>query len=89
MIKHKARGNKATIVVQVPSAGKLIANGKGIHRTSKRLKKNGGPTAITIHATRQIRENLKHHHHMNVQVHIAFKPKHGKTLHTKLKVHLR
>lgn len=56
--KH-AHGGRATIVVQVPSAGRLIASGKGIVRKVKRVKGTGRRVSISVHLNRGLARKLR------------------------------
>ncbi len=44
-MSHKVTGHIATLVVKVPSAGKLVATGKGL---SKASKKSTGASTLTV-----------------------------------------
>ena len=91
VLNHRVHGAKATIVLHVPSAGELVANGRGLSEVSKRIDKHGGPVGITITLTRHFRSKLRHgdRHHMRVQVHLKFKPRHGRTITAHVNVKLR
>ena len=89
--KKHVRGSKATIVLHVPYAGKLVANGKGISKVSKRIAKHGGRMAVTVKLKAHFRRMLalSHRHHITVKVHLSFHSKHHKTLHAAVRVRLR
>lgn len=89
--RRHSHGAKATIIVDVPSAGKLIAGGKGVARATKPIAKHGGRMAVTVHLKRHFRRKLRHshRHHITVKLHLKFKPAHGETLRAQRKVKLR
>lgn len=82
VVKHSAKGHgRATIVVQVPSAGKLVASGGGIVKSAKRAGK-AKRVAIGVKLDAHARKLLAKHRNrrLKVTVHLRFDPKHGHTL---------
>jgi hypothetical protein len=73
VISHKVKGAKATIVLEVPSAGTLSAAGKGLRRISRETAKG---ERVTIHpalskaGTSSLR---KHHRKLQVPIKVIFK----------------
>jgi hypothetical protein len=73
LISHKVRGAKATVVIEVPSAGSLTAAGKGLRKISRETAKG---ERVTIHpalsraGTSSLR---KHHRRLKVPVKVSFK----------------
>jgi hypothetical protein len=78
VVRHSFHGGVARIAVSVPSAGKLLASGKGLSRATKRVKK---ATTVTIRLipTKSTRRFLAHHrkHGRKVAVRLLFVPSHG------------
>jgi hypothetical protein len=76
-LSHRVKGSKATIVVEVPSAGFLTVTGRGIHRISRETAKG---ERVTLHPalTRAGSASLrKHHRRLKVPVKVSFKPVSG------------
>jgi hypothetical protein len=48
VVSHEVKGKTATIQVKVPSAGKLVASGKGLFKASKKTK---GASTLTVMLT--------------------------------------
>jgi hypothetical protein len=78
VVKHSVNGKTATIVVSVPSAGKLVATGKGLSRATG---KAGGAGTVTVKMTLSSNEQAflaKHKgRRLKVAVKLLFTPKHG------------
>jgi hypothetical protein len=73
VISHKVKGDRATIVVEVPSAGKLSVGGKGLRTISRETAK---AERITLHPglTRAGVSSLrKHHRKLKVPIKVSFK----------------
>lgn len=87
--KREIHGGKATIVVQVPSAGKLVATGKGITTAMKKAAK-AKVMSVTVRLKQRALRMLAHHPHrkLRVVVRLRFKPKHGKPIDSSLVVML-
>jgi hypothetical protein len=76
--RHKAEGATAIIVASVPSAGKLVASGKGLSLATATLGKAGTATLrLTLSANE--RRFLVHHPGRRLKVHakLRFTPAHG------------
>jgi hypothetical protein len=80
---RKVKGETATIQVSVPSAGKLVATGKGLSKASKTATgastqtikltlTNGEATTLSKHKGRRLKATI----------HLTFAPKKGKKLKT-------
>ncbi len=92
ILKHRVRGAEATIILHVPSAGRLTASGRGISKVSKQVSKHGGRVGITVRLKRHFRRLLAHRrrrHAITVTVHLRFKPPHGKAIAGRERVRLR
>lgn len=78
VLDRKARGSKATIVVQVPSAGRLVARGNGVSSVSEVVRK-AGRKAIALTLSKHERKLLARHRGRRLRVHVklVFKPAHG------------
>ncbi len=78
IVRHSVRRGVVTITVSVPSAGKLVAGGKGLLRTSKRVKKAGTVT-VRLTPTKTTQRFLAHHRKrvLRIPVRLVFVPSHG------------
>lgn len=81
VLHHSTKGTKATVVVSVPSAGRLEAAGKGIAHVVRVLRK-GGSTMLRLTLSKTERRLLAKHGGRRLRVHVKlrFAPKHGKRL---------
>jgi hypothetical protein len=73
VISHKVKGQRATVVVEVPSAGKLSVGGKGLRTISRETAKS---ERVTLHPglTRAGISSLrKHHRNLKVPIKVSFK----------------
>jgi hypothetical protein len=81
VVKHTVKGHTATIVVSVPTAGKLVATGNGV---SKGSGKAGKAQDVTVKLTLSKKDQalLAAHHgrKVKVDVKLAFTPKKGSKL---------
>lgn len=89
--RKRVDGEAANIVIEVPSAGKLIVSGKGIaERVEREKRKQGGRIAVTVHLKRSAAKQLRQRHRrrLTVRLDFTFTPKHGPTLdgHTKVRL---
>lgn len=87
VIRHGVKGSKATIVVQVPSAGTLVATGSAVKRSTKRVAKAGNVTIGVSLSSRDRRVLSKRpHERINAKVTLRFRRKHAAplTAHVKL-----
>jgi hypothetical protein len=80
----------ARIVVSLPSAGKLLASGRGLLRATRKVTK-AGTVRLTLTPTRGTRRFLAHHrkHGLRVAVRLLFVPTHGGRLSDHLTILLR
>ncbi|HXB16108.1 MAG TPA: hypothetical protein VNV44_10250 [Solirubrobacteraceae bacterium] len=78
VLSHSFRGHRATIVVQVPSAGVLSASGKGLHAIRQETAK---AERVTLHPslTRAGTASVRRHrrHGVKVPIKVSFKPVSG------------
>ena len=76
VVTHKVKGNTATLEVSVPSAGKLVASGRGLSKATKTSK---GATTLTVKLTLIKTEVafLKRHHakRLKATIHLTFTTK--------------
>ena len=84
---HKVKGRTATIQVSVPSAGKLVASGKGLSKGSGKIGKAGTITVkLTLSKAEQAFLNKRDKQHpgrkLEAKIHLTFTPKHGAKLKT-------
>jgi hypothetical protein len=81
VVRHSGNGKTATIAVSVPSAGKLVAAGRGLSRATGNA---GGAGTVTVKMTLSSNEQAflaKHHgRRLKVNVKLLFTPTHGSKL---------
>jgi hypothetical protein len=69
VVSHRVKGETATIQVKVPTAGKLVASGKGLSKATKKAKgastltvkltlTNGEATALSEHKGRKLKATI-------------------------------
>jgi hypothetical protein len=81
VMSQSVKGNTATIVANVPSAGRLVASGAEIKGSVKRVGKAGTVTigvTLTSHGLRVLAKNP--HQRVNANVKLRFTPEHGAPL---------
>jgi hypothetical protein len=89
VVGHRVKGKTATIQVKVPSAGKLVASGKGLSKASKQAKgastltvkltlTSGEATALSRHKGRQLK----------AKINLTFTPRSGAKLKTSTTVNV-
>jgi hypothetical protein len=78
VLRHAVSGKTATIAVSVPSAGRLVATGRGLDRASAKAGAAGTVTLkLTLSGAEQ-RFLAKHHgRRLKVTVRLRFTPAHG------------
>jgi hypothetical protein len=83
VVGHKVRGKAATIQVNVPAAGKLVASGKGLSKASKQAK---GASTLTVKLTLTNGEAALLSRHkgrkLKARINLTFSPRKGKQLKT-------
>jgi hypothetical protein len=81
VVRHSVKGSKATVVVSVPTAGKLIVTGDGLVGGIKTLRKAGEAT-VDLSLSKQQQLLLARHpdRKLKVRVHLLFEPAHGSHL---------
>jgi hypothetical protein len=67
IISHKVKGNRATLVVQVPSAGRLTVSGKGFKKVATQAAK---AERLTVHTTltKARAASLRKHHRRRTSI---------------------
>jgi hypothetical protein len=81
VLGHKVKGVHAHIRVQVPSAGTLVATGKGLERWVKRVAKAKVVTIAVTLSKRDLNVLAKHpRQRVNAKVTLTFRRKHGAPL---------
>jgi hypothetical protein len=90
VVRHAVRGHVATITVSVPSAGKLLASGKGFARAAKKVSKAGTAT-IKLTVSKAERRFLSRHpkRRLKAAVKLLFIPSHGARLSTHVTILVR
>lgn len=81
VLRHSFRGDTATIVASVPSAGRLVASGAGLSRVKRELRKAGSVT-LTLVLTNAERALLAHHpgRQLKVSIELKLTPVRGRPL---------
>lgn len=90
VLGHSVHGTHARIRVRVPSAGRLVASGKGIQQVGKKATKARTITievSLNKHDRRVLAANPKQR--VNTKVQLKFTPTHGASLTTHVKLLLR
>ncbi|HEV3092933.1 MAG TPA: hypothetical protein VGY30_00300 [Solirubrobacteraceae bacterium] len=83
VVRHKLSGGRLRVVLRVPSAGRLLASGRGIRRATRAIARAGTVQLnlrVTAHGTRRAHK---------LRVKLTFAPKHGSRLTTQLTVLVR
>ena len=90
VIRHNVSGNHATVVVQVPSAGTLVADGGAVRKATRRITKAETLT-LTLPLSHSGQRFLAHHHGRRLQVPItlSFSPSQGPRLQARVAVLMR
>jgi hypothetical protein len=90
VLRHSVKGKHATVVVSVPSAGRLIADGGGVLRSSRVIRKAGTVT-LTLGLSRSEQHFVAHHHNrrLKVPIKLSFTPAHGGQLSARVAVLMR
>jgi hypothetical protein len=77
ILSHKVNGRVATLVVQVPSAGRLTLSGAGARSVSQKVGKAGRVTIEVVLSKVGTASLRKHHNRLKVKFKAAFKPSSG------------
>jgi hypothetical protein len=90
VLRHRVKGRTATIAVSVPSAGRLVASGSGLSRTT-RTANAAGTVTVTVALSPSEQRFLSHHlgRRLRATVKLLFTPKHGSRLSTSVTVLIR
>jgi ribosomal protein L11 len=77
-VSHKVKGKTATIKISVPSAGKLVATGKGVSKGTGKASKAGDVT-VKVSLTKKEQAFLAKHkgRKLKVDVKLVFTPASG------------
>lgn len=84
---HHVSGKTATLVVRVPSAGKLVATGAGLTAATK-VVTTAKSVTLNVSLTRKEQAFLAHHAHRKLKLHVRlrFAPKKGSKLSSSVSV---
>ncbi|MCL2770167.1 MAG: hypothetical protein FWD42_08695, partial [Solirubrobacterales bacterium] len=87
VISHRVNGKHATVVVQVPEAGSLLASGGGVVPKARRIAKAGTVT-MTLRLSAAEQRFVAHHHgrRLKVPLELSFTPGHGPRLSARVAV---
>jgi hypothetical protein len=82
VVKHTVKGHTATLVVSVPSAGKLVASAKGLSKAAKSTA--AGTVTVKLRLTKQTARTPSRPRDLifTAKIHLTFTPKHGGRLKT-------
>jgi hypothetical protein len=76
VISAKVKGTKASVMVHVPTAGKLAVSGPGLRQADKMLKQAGKIT-LEVGLSRAGLASLHRHHRLKVTLNASFRPSTG------------
>ncbi len=83
VLRHHVNGRTATIVVSVPSAGKLVATGNGLSKGTGKIGKAGNVTVkLTLSKGEQAFLNKHKGRKLRATIHLTFTPTRGSKLKT-------
>ncbi len=87
VLRHGFHGRFATIVVSVPSTGRLVASGRGFSRRAKTFAKAGTAT-LKLALSKNERRLLAHNrsHRLRLAIQLKFTPNHGARLSAQVKL---
>jgi hypothetical protein len=87
VLRHSVRGRHATVVVSVPSAGRLTADGGGVLRSSRVIAKAGTVT-LTLRLSRSEQRFVARHRgrRLKVPIKLSFTPGRGQRLQARVAV---
>ncbi|MCL2769916.1 MAG: hypothetical protein FWD42_07410, partial [Solirubrobacterales bacterium] len=90
VIRHAVRGKHATVVVSVPSAGRLVAGGGGLSRVSRTVR-GAGTVTVTLMLSRQDQRFVARHNgrRLMAPIRLSFTPAHGRPLQARVAVLMR
>ncbi|MCL2770058.1 MAG: hypothetical protein FWD42_08125, partial [Solirubrobacterales bacterium] len=90
VIRHTVSGKHATVVVSVPSAGRLVADGGGVLPKARMVSKVGIVT-MTLRLSSSEQRFLAHHRgrRLEVPIQLSFSPSHGRRLSARVAVLMR
>jgi hypothetical protein len=87
VLRHTVSGKHAIVVVSVPSAGRLYADGGGVIRSSRVIRKAGTVT-MTLKLSKAEQLFLARHHgrRLKVPIKLSFTPTHGRNMRAQVAV---
>jgi hypothetical protein len=90
VLRHRVRGAVATITVKLPSAGTLLASGRRLSRSTRKVKE-AATVAVRLRVVRSEQRVLARHRRrrLKVAVELRFIPTHGSKLASHVTVILR
>ena len=90
VLRHSVNGGHATVVVSVPSAGMLVVDGGGVHRSARRVARAGTVT-LTLRLSKGEQRFVAHHRgrRLKVPLELSFAPAHGRQLSARVAVLMR
>ncbi len=74
IVRHRVHGRHATIVVAVPSAGRLSSSGRDLRVVHKRIRKAAGNAKIAVKLSPLGERLLSKRHRLTVRVRVFFRP---------------
>jgi hypothetical protein len=90
VLRHRVHGKTATVVVQVPSAGMLIAGGHGVTRITKHVG-SAGVATVALRLSRADQRFVTRHHGRSLMapIKLSFVPSRGRRLEAQVAVLMR
>jgi hypothetical protein len=90
VLHHRVSGKRATVVVSVPAAGRLVADGGGVPRTVRRVSAAGIVT-LPLQLSKSEQRFVAHHRdrRLEVPIRLSFTPTHGRQLSARVAVLMR
>ncbi|MGO9248641.1 MAG: hypothetical protein ACLP7W_08615, partial [Solirubrobacteraceae bacterium] len=83
VLRHHVKGATATLFVSVPAAGRLVANGRGLSKASKKVKRAGTVTVKLTLTNGEAAFLTKHRgRRLKAKIQLTFTPKTGSRLKT-------
>jgi hypothetical protein len=90
VLRHTVKGKHATVVVQVPSAGTLLAGGQGLSRATRTVR-GAGAVTVTLRLSRAEQRFVAHHQarRLMAPIRLSFTPSRGRRMTAQVAVLLR
>jgi hypothetical protein len=73
VLGHRVRGRVATILLQAPSAGRLVLSGAGVRTTTVKVPRGGRMTLTASLSSARLASLRRTHRHLRVRLKLAFR----------------